>query len=518
MSAYDAIIIGAGHNGLTAAAYLAKGGYHTLVLERRGIVGGACVTEEIHPGFRISRASYALGLLRPEVIRDLHLKRFGLEFLFIDPIRFTPFPDGKYMFVYHQASKMKKEISRFSTHDANSYADYLAFWQRYRRLTEPFLLDPDASLADLAESCKNADDQQVLKRVFFGSLRDLADDFFESDYVKATLCAQGVVGTYAGPNTPGTAYVLAHHLVCQLDKERDVWGYAKGGMGAVTQAMRTAAEHFGAEIRTDAEVQEILVNKNRVAGVRLKDGKAIQSKIVLSNADPKRTLLSLVKPGALDSSFLRQVRSLKTESAVMKINCAISELPDYKAYPGRGAGPQHPRAFICPSFDYLQTAWEDCLRGQPSANPYMIIGVQSAIDPTLAPAGKHVLSIFTQYAPYHLASDTWNEIREKAADNVIRTLGEYAPNVPSSIIARETLSPPDLEEKFYLTDGNIFHIEITPDQMLFRPVPGFSGCQTPIKGLYLCGSGAHGGGGVSGVPGYASARKVIRDMKATRGK
>jgi len=516
MSAYDAIVVGAGHNGLTAAAYLAKAGHRVLVLERRPIVGGACVTEEIHPGFRISRASYALGLLRPEVIRDLHLKEFGLEFLFMDPIRFTPFPDGKYMFVYHQTAKMKKEISRFSTRDANSYTDYLAFWRRYRKLTEPFLLDPDASLADLAERCKNADDQQVLKRVFFGSLKDLADDFFESDYVKATLCAQGVVGTYAGPSTPGTAYVLAHHLVCQLDKERDVWGYAKGGMGAVTRSMRIAAEHFGAEIRTDSEVQEILVKKRKVVGVKLKNGKEIQSRIVLSNADPKRTLLSLIKSGSLSSSFIRHVRSLKTESAVMKINCAISELPDYKAYPDKLAGPQHPRAFICPSFDYLQAAWEDCLRGRASVNPYMIIGIQSAIDPTLAPSGKHVLSIFAQYAPYHLSSETWNEAREKVADDVIRTLGEYAPNVPASIIARETLSPPDLEEKFYLTDGNIFHIEIMPDQMLFRPVPGFGDCQTPIQGLYLCGSGAHGGGGVSGVPGYNSAKKVIQDLKKRR--
>ena len=322
------------------------------------------MTEEIHPGFRISRTSYALGLLRPEVIRDLRLKQFGLKFLFIDPIRFTPFPDGKHMFVYHQTAKMKKEIARFSTRDAKSYDDYLAFWQNYRRLTEPFLLNPNDSLTNLAEACKNADDQQILKRVFFGSLRDLAEDFFESDYVKATLCAQGVVGTYAGPDTPGTAYVLAHHLVCQLDKERDVWGYAKGGMGAVTQAMRRSAEYFGAEIRTECEVQEILVNRNRVSGVKLKDGKEIHSRLVLSNADPKRTFLTLVKPRHLNDSFVRQVRSLKTESAVMKINCAISELPDYTAYPGKVPGPQHPRAFICPSFDYLQAAWEDCLRGR----------------------------------------------------------------------------------------------------------------------------------------------------------
>jgi len=516
MSSYDAIIVGAGHNGLTAAAYLAKAGLRVLVLERRPIVGGACVTEEIHPGFRISRASYALGLLRPEVIRDLRLKEFGLQFLLMDPTRFTPFPDGKHMFVYHQTSKMKKEIARFSSRDAKSYDDYLAFWQRYRKLTEPFLLNPNGSLTDLAETCKNADDQQMLKRVFFGGLRDLANDFFESDYVKATLCAQGVVGTYAGPDTPGTAYVLAHHLVCQLDKEPDVWGYAKGGMGAVTQAMRRSAEHFGVEIRTECEVQEILVNKNKVAGVKLRDGKDIQSRLVLSNADPKRTFLTLVKPGYLSDSFIRQVRSLKTESAVMKINCAISELPDYKAYPGRVAGPQHPRAFICPNFDYLQAAWEDCRRGRPSAGPYMIIGIQSTIDSTLAPSGKHVLSIFAQYAPYHLSSGTWNERREEVADNIIHTLGEYAPNVPASIIARETLSPPDLEEKFYLTDGNIFHIEIMPDQMLFRPLPGFSDCRTPIKGLYLCGSGAHGGGGVSGVPGYTSAKKVIQDLKTKR--
>jgi len=516
MPTYDAITVGAGHNGLTAAAYLAKAGLRVLVLERRPIVGGACVTEEIHPGFRISRASYALGLLRPEVIRDLRLKHFGLKFLFIDPIRFTPFPDGKHMFVYHQTAKMKKEIARFSTRDAKSYKDYLAFWQNYRRLTEPFLLNPNDSLTNIAEACKNADDQQILKRVFFGSLRDLAEDFFESDYVKATLCAQGVVGTYAGPDTPGTAYVLAHHLVCQLDKERDVWGYAKGGMGAITQAMRRSAEYFGAEIRTECEVQEILVNRNRVSGVKLKDGKEIHSRLVLSNADPKRTFLTLIKRGHLNDGFVREVRRLKTESAVMKINCAISELPDYTAYPGKVPGPQHPRAFICPSFDYLQTAWEDCLRGRPSAEPYMIIGIQSAIDSTLAPTGKHVLSIFAQYGPYHLSSETWNETRENVADNIIHTLGEYAPNVPASIIARETLSPPDLEEKFYLTDGNIFHIEIMPDQMLFRPVPGFSDCRTPIKGLYLCGAGAHGGGGVSGVPGYASAKKVIQDLNIRR--
>lgn len=511
-STYDAIVVGAGHNGLTTSCYLAKAGLRVLVIERRNIVGGACVTEEIHPGFKISTASYALGLLRPEVINDLELKRFGLELLFFDPIRFAPFPDGKHMFVYHDNSKMKKEISKFSSKDAQSYDRYFAFWQRYRRLVEPLLMKPDVSLDQLARVFAKPEDQEIFRLIMFGTLREVAEEFFESEYVKATLCAQGVVGTYAGPDTPGTAYVLAHHLVCQLGDVKDVWGYARGGMGGVTQALRRAAEHFGVKIKIEDEVQEIIVRDHRTVGVRTESGERFESRIVVSNADPKRTFLKLLDPGLLDRSFIRRVKELKTEGTVVKVNCALNELPDFKAYPGKTPGPQHPRSFLCPSFDYLEKAWKDCRDGRPSKNPYMIVGVQSAIDPTLAPAGKHVLSIFSQYAPYHLRSGNWEEERDTVGDNIINTLSEYAPNVKSSILSRQVLTPVDLEETFSLTDGNIFHIEITPGQMFsFRPITGFSDCRTPIKGLYLCGSGVHAGGGVSGIPGYNAARIVLKD-------
>lgn len=493
---------------------MAKAGLTVLVLERRSVPGGACITEEQIPGYRFSTAAYSAGLLRPEIIRDLKLKELGLKFIVKDPQYFLPYTDGKYLFLWVDRKKSAKEIEKLSRKDAKSYLKFCGFWDRFVQIFEPFILRPPPTLGELFRKVKG-EDEEILRAVFFQSARQFLDELFESDQLKAALATQGIIGTFSGPSTPGTVYVMAHHMLCEVNGEKGVWGVPKGGMGSITATLAKAAEGNGATIQLNSEVEKVEVKRGRAVGVRLKDGRVIMAKVVLSNADPKRTFLGLVGPENLDREFARRVEALKTESAVVKVNCALNEPPDYKACPGKALGPQHRGSMeVAPSIAYLERAWNDATRGKPSEKPWLEVEVPTAIDRSLAPAGKHILSIFSQYGPYHLKHGEWDGVRDDYGDRVIEALAEYAPNVKESLHYRQVLAPPDLERIFGLTDGNIFHGEITPDQVLSsRPFKGSDGYRTPVKNLYLCGSGTHPGGGVMGAPGHNAAQAVITDWK-----
>jgi len=529
MRSYDAIVVGAGHNGLATAAYLARAGLHVLVLERRHVVGGACVTEPLWPGYKISTAAYLCGLLQPAIIRDLELERFGYEILPKDPAFFSPFPDGRALFVWRDDAKTAAEISKYSARDAQRYRDYEAFLERLAEFVEPWLLrtppDPihrrwDDLLgfarmgwqalrlppADFARAC----------RIATQSARDFLDGWFESPELKASLATDGVIGARGGPSTPGTAYVLFHHCMGQAAGKRGLWGFVRGGMGAITQALAQAAQRHGAQIRTETEVAQIQIRDGRAGGVVLVGGEEITSKIVVSNADPKRTFLNLVP--SLDGDFRREIETIRTDGVAMKINLALDGLPEFRSAPGRGEGPQHRATIhIGPTMEYIDRAWDDAKAGRPSQDPFLEVTIPSTYDPTLAPPGKHVMNIFVQFTPYRLSEGSWDSLKETYADRVVDTLAQYAPDVTSRVLHRQVLSPLDLEREFGLTGGDIFHGEMTVDRLFFmRPVPGWADYRTPIRGLYLCGSGTHPGGGVMGAPGHNAAHEILKDWKRKR--
>lgn len=528
-SVYDAVVVGAGHNGLVTAAYLARAGLRVLVLERRPVLGGACVTEEIWPGFRISTAAYLCGLLVPRIIRDLELERFGYAILPKDPAFFSPFPDGRSLFIWRDTARTVQEIARFSRPDAERYPLYEAFLERLAAFVEPWLLRTPPDLVrrrwpDLAGGARLAWDLLRLPRrdlvaamrMTTQSARDFLDEWFESPLLKASLATDGVIGARGGPSTPGTAYVLFHHCMGQAAGKRGLWGFVPGGMGTIARALADAARRHGAEIRTDAAVAQILVRDGRVEGVALRSGEELRARVVASGADPKATFLRLLP--AVDAEFRRQVEGIRMEGVATKVNLALEALPDFTAVPGRGPGPQHRATIhIGPTMDYIDRAWRDAEAGQPSAAPFLEVTIPTTYDPTLAPPGKHVMNIFVQYTPYRLAAGTWDEVKEAYADRVIDTLALYAPNIKEIISHRQVVSPLDLERDFGLTGGDIFHGQMTPDRLFFmRPVPGWADYRTPVRGLYLCGAGAHPGGGVMGAPGYNAAREILRDWAARR--
>jgi len=524
---WDAVIVGGGHNGLVTAAYLARAGLKTLVLERRELVGGCAVTEEVWPGYRVSTAAYLVSLLQERVVRDLELERFGYSVDPKDPPFFSPFPDGRYLFTWKEPQRTLEEIAKYSRRDAAAYPAYEELIERLAVVVESLLLTtppalPPRGIGDVIDYLKlaakfrglPAKDLAALVKIFTQSATDFLDDWFESDELKVTLATDGVIGANGGPRSPGTAYILLHHCMGGVEGRRGVWGFVRGGMGAVSEAMAASAKSRGAVIRTGAAVERVLVRDGRAAGVVLEGGEEITAKLVASNLDPRLTFLKLVEERVLPDEFVHAIRRYRCEGTSCKINLALSGLPDFLALPG-SPGPQHRATMhICPSMEYIERAWDDAKYGSPSRSPLIEMTIPTMYDASLAPEGRHIMGIFLQYAPYKLRHGTWDEMREPFGDRVIELIAEYAPNIRSIIVERQVLTPLDLERRFGITGGNIFHGEMSLDQMfVMRPVAGSAQYRTPLAGLYLCGSGAHPGGGVMGAPGYNAAREILRDVR-----
>jgi phytoene dehydrogenase-like protein len=529
---YDAIIIGGGHNGLISAAYLARAGLKTLVLEQRHVLGGAAVTEEIFPGFRFSIFSYVVSLLRPEIIRDLQLPKHGLDILPLDGT-FTPLRKGEgpaagggdYLWRVNDHGRTIRELRRWSAVDAEAYEEYGQLMVEMARFIKPILamtppdltsLDPRPlmPLASLARRFQQLPlrQQAVFVQLMTMSASDFLDQWFETVPLKATMSASGIIGTYQGVKSPGTAYVLLHHYMGEIDGAFRAWGIPKGGTGGVSNAIGNAALALGAEIRMEARVARILVADGRATGVALETGEEIRATSVLSSLDSRRTFIDLLEPGTLDPSFEEEIRRFKFRGSSGKVNLAVDRLPDFTCLPGEG---EHLRGAISfsPSVDEMETAYDDAKYGRFSRRPYIDMIIPTLVDPTMAPPGKHVISCFVQYAPYKLASGlgTWDDQREAFGDAVIDRIAEFAPNIRDIILYRDVQTPLDIERTTGLSEGNIFQGELSLEQLFFnRPVPGYARFKTPLRDLWLCGSATHPGGGIMGANGRIAALEVLR--------
>jgi phytoene dehydrogenase-like protein len=518
---YDAIVIGGGHNGLTCAAYLARARKRVLVLERRHVLGGAAVTEEVFPGFKFSVCSYVVSLLRPEIIRDLDLPSHGMELLPLDGT-FTPMPSGDYLWRVNDHEKTRREIARHSRLDADAYDEYGRAMVEMGRFAKPILsmtppdptsLDPRGLLELLGMGKRfrgmRSHDRINQVQLLTMSAVDFLDQWFETDVLKATMSASGIIGTFLGVRSPGTAYVLLHHYMGEIDGSFRSWGLSRGGTGAVSNAIGDAARGFGAEIRTRSPVAKILTKNGRATGVALENGDEFRADIVVSSVDPRVTFEKWIGEKELPSDFIEAVRRYKFRGSSGKVNLALDGLPNFTCLPG--AGPHLRGAVsISPSVDYMERAYDDAKYGRFSRRPYMDIVIPSLTDTSLAPPGRHVMSCFVQYAPYDLRGGDWDSQREAFGDAVIDTIAEYAPNIKDLILHRQVLTPLDIEREFGLSEGNIFQGELTLEQLFFlRPVPGWAQYTTPIRSLYMCGSATHPGGGIMGAPGKNAAERIL---------
>ncbi len=530
-SVYDAIVVGGGHNGLTAAAYLARAGLSTLVLERREIVGGCCVTEEIAPGCRVSTTSYIASMLRPEVIAELRLADHGLRMIPCDPAIQVPFPDGHVVPWWVDRERAKAEFGKISTKDAARFVEVDDQLKKLARYLQPFFMEPPPELdtstvagwSDLfrvGKRFRGISSAEIAEIISFltGSLGEFLDHNYESEKMKTMFLANNVYGKHGGPYQPGTAIGLLFHLLSGGEHElQGFYGHVLGGMGAITQALAAAGQKLGVGIRTSAPVAQIEVRNGRAYSVVLEDGNEVRGRMILSNADPKRTFLKMVSARELPEDFLFAVRGIKMDGPCAKVNFVLAEEPRFTGTSPQATPLERTFYTLVPSLEFAERCYDIAKFGEIPQELWVDCVVSSNADSSLAPEGKHILTCFVQYVPYKLREGNWDEKRELLGDRVVKKIAEYAPNVPGAIVARQVLTPLDLERTYGLTEGNIFHGDLRLEQLFFmRPVPGWAQYRTPIRGLYLCGAGAHPGGGVTGAPGRNAAQQALRDWKKRR--
>jgi len=504
MSGFDVIIVGAGHNGLTAGCYLAKAGFRVLVLERRSVAGGAAVTEEVFPGYAVSRSAY-FPQIAPEIVSDLELEKFGYRTGAVDPRHFYPFKNGKHLFLYTNPKKTTQEIGRLSPYDAKSYEKFHAMAGQFAETVAPLMLAPPIPVSDILKLMEGPEVEEVVRYFLLTSVKDLVEELFESEEVRVAFCLNSVGNTSLGPDSIGTSYLLA------LTEGGHT--YAVRGPGAASEALERAARSLGVTIWFNTTVETIKVHENTASSIKLQDGRTLEAQVIVSNADPKTTILKLVGSDNFDPDFIRKVKHLRNEGAQTKINLALNGLPNFKCIPGQILGPQH-RAYtgIMDSVRAMEKAYYQCRFGELPDQPIVYSFMQSAWDNTVAPPGHHSVSVLMRYTPYNLARGSWEQRRGELFDKFLSIYQEHAPNIGSIIDHKEILSPLDIEQVFGIDQGHVSHLEQSLNQLLsFRPVVGFANYRMPIKGLYLCGAGAHPGGGVTGAPGYNAARTIRED-------
>jgi phytoene dehydrogenase-like protein len=520
---YDAVIVGGGHNGLVCAAYLAKAGKKVLVLERRHVLGGAAVSEEVFPGFKFSVCSYVVSLFRPHIIRELELAKHGMEIIPLD-CAFSPLPNGDSLCRWADGATTRREIARFSKKDAEIYPEYGLAMSKLARFAKNFIDTPAPDpvsfnpkelmkLLKMGKLVNDFDDDLMYlnTKLMSMSATDFLDMWFESDVLKAPMSVSGIIGTFLGVRSPGTAYVLLHHYMGEIDGAFRSWGFSKGGTGQVSMACAKSAKSFGAEIRTSSPIEKIIVKNGQATGVVIKGGEEVTAKVVISGVDPRRTFMGLVGEEHLESDFVKNINRYKFRGSSGKVNLALDRFPDFACRPGMGPHVRGDIA-IAPSVDYLERAYDEAKYGDFSKKPFLNVVIPSLVDPSVAPPGKHVMSIFVQYAPYHLkeGAQNWPNKREAFGNAVIDTLAEYCPTLKDSIIDKQVITPWDLEQEFGLTEGNIFHGELSMEQLMFlRPTAGWAKYRTPIDKLWMCASGTHPGGGLMGAPGELAAKTLL---------